>query len=149
MHVCFSHFFLKKKVTDLHQVSRAQLQINNSVLSYTSRGSACKSAGIINAIASRDIPIWLLLNENRTGSFCQKFFFWVDQKSLWAVCLCVYVCMLIVPPPTITWEWPLMMLSQIAAPYLLLLKIKTKFGMCLRFLPVYCQEILYLSTFGN
>lgn len=94
----FFFFFLKKKVTDPHQVLRAQLQINNSVLSYTSWGSACKSEGIINAIASRDIPIWLLLNENRTGSFCQKFFFWVDQKSLWAVCLCACVYVLIVPP---------------------------------------------------
>lgn len=48
--ICFA------KVTGPHQVSRPQFQINNSVLSYTSQGSACKSEGIINAIGGRDIP---------------------------------------------------------------------------------------------
>lgn len=94
MYACFSHFFLQKKVTDPHQVARAQLQINSSVLSYTSHGSACKSEGIINAIAGRDIPVWLLFNENRTGSFCWKFLFWVDQN--WAVCSCDCMKVLIV-----------------------------------------------------
>lgn len=69
VYVCFSHFFTKER----HRSSagfNSSIEINNSILSHTSCESACKSECIINAIASKDILIWLLFSEHRTGSFC-------------------------------------------------------------------------------
>lgn len=42
-------------------------EINNSVLSYSE--SVCKSEGIANAVAGKDILIWLLYNEHRVALF--------------------------------------------------------------------------------
>lgn len=83
VYVCFSLFLMKK----IHRSSagfNSSAEINNSILSYANWESACKSEGIINTIAGKDILVQLLFNEHRTGSFYWKLFFGlpVDHKTV-------------------------------------------------------------------